>query len=35
VARYLSWLPGWVFEPEVAFAIYRERGIVDILAWHP
>jgi hypothetical protein len=34
VARYLSSLPGWVFEPEVSFAIYRDRGIVDILAWH-
>jgi DNA-binding Xre family transcriptional regulator len=34
VARYLSALPGWVFEPEVSFAIYRDRGIVDILAWH-
>jgi transcriptional regulator with XRE-family HTH domain len=27
-------LPGWVFEPEVSFAIYAERGIIDILAWH-
>lgn len=21
--------------PEVSFAIYRERGIIDIVAWHP
>ena len=28
-------LPGWVMEPEVSFAIYGERGIIDILAWHP
>jgi transcriptional regulator with XRE-family HTH domain len=34
VARYFSSLPGWVFEPEVSFAIYRDWGIVDILAWH-
>lgn len=34
VARYFSSLPGWVFEPEVSFAIYRDRGIIDILAWH-
>ena len=25
-------LPDWVFEPEVSFAIYGERGIIDILA---
>ena len=27
-------LPDWVFEPEVSFAIYGERGVIDILAWH-
>ena len=26
---------GWVFEPEVSFSIYGERGVIDILAWHP
>ena len=35
VARYLSSLPGWVFEPEVSFAIWGERGVIDVLAWHP
>ena len=25
----------WAAEPEVSFSIYGERGIVDILAWHP
>jgi transcriptional regulator with XRE-family HTH domain len=35
VARYFRDLPGWVAEPEVSFAIYSERGIIDILAWHP
>ena len=23
-----------MFEPEVSFSIYGERGIIDILAWH-
>ncbi len=35
LARYLQALSGWVFAPEVSFAIYGERGIIDILAWHP
>jgi len=30
-ARY----PAWVLAPEVTFAIYSDRGIIDILAWHP
>jgi hypothetical protein len=25
---------GWVVEPEVSFASYRERGSIDQLAWH-
>jgi transcriptional regulator with XRE-family HTH domain len=28
-------LPGWVLAPEVSFSIYGERGVIDILAWHP
>jgi transcriptional regulator with XRE-family HTH domain len=28
-------LPDWIPEPEVSFAIYGERGIIDILCWHP
>ncbi|MGP1675179.1 MAG: helix-turn-helix transcriptional regulator [Candidatus Limnocylindrales bacterium] len=35
MARYFRGLPGWVIEPEVSFSIYGERGIIDILAWHP
>ena len=36
VARWFaSDLPGWTLEPEVTFSIYGERGIIDILAWHP
>ncbi|MEA2632936.1 MAG: hypothetical protein QOE66_3155, partial [Chloroflexota bacterium] len=28
-------LPGWILAPEVSFAIYGERRVIDILAWHP
>src|SRR6476646_239044 len=35
VARHLAELPEWVAQPEVSFAIYGERGVIDILAWHP
>ena len=34
VAQAFSRLDGWEARPEVSFAIYGERGIVDILAWH-
>jgi transcriptional regulator with XRE-family HTH domain len=27
-------LPAWVLRPEVSFAVYGERGVIDILAWH-
>jgi len=35
LARYLCELSGWVHAPEVSFAIYGERGVIDILAFHP
>ncbi len=35
MARFLGGLDGWELEPEVSFSIYGERGIIDILAWHP
>lgn len=35
VARYFRDLPGWIIEPEVSFSVYGERGIIDVLAWHP
>jgi transcriptional regulator with XRE-family HTH domain len=35
VARSFRELPDWIAEPEVSFAIYSERGVIDILAWHP
>ena len=35
VARWFAIeLPEWVLAPEVSFAIYGERGVIDILAWH-
>lgn len=36
VARWFAEeLPDWILAPEVSFSIYGERGIIDILAWHP
>jgi hypothetical protein len=35
MARLLGGLDGRLFEPEVSFSIYGERGIIDVLAWHP
>ena len=36
VARHFAeQLPEWVLQPEVSFAVYGERGIIDIFAWHP
>lgn len=34
VTRWLGRLNGWTVAPEVSFAIYRERGWIDLLAWH-
>jgi transcriptional regulator with XRE-family HTH domain len=34
-ARMFRLLAGWEMEPEVSFSIYGERGVIDILAWHP
>lgn len=35
LARFLSDAPDWLAAPEVSFAIYGERGVIDILAYHP
>lgn len=35
IARLFESLDGWTIEPEVSFSIYGERGVIDILAWHP
>ena len=34
LARMLTRMPGWVFRPEVSFAVFGERGVIDILAFH-
>jgi transcriptional regulator with XRE-family HTH domain len=35
VARSLLAAGGWLFAPEVSFSVYGERGIIDLLAFHP
>jgi transcriptional regulator with XRE-family HTH domain len=36
VARMFRYvLPAWVLAPETSFSIYGERGVIDIVAWHP
>lgn len=35
VAVLLQQIGGWELSPEVSFAVYGERGVIDILAWHP
>jgi transcriptional regulator with XRE-family HTH domain len=32
---FASTMPEWVLAPEVSFSIFGERGVIDILAWHP
>jgi transcriptional regulator with XRE-family HTH domain len=34
VAQMFAELPGWAVAAEVSFAVYAERGIVDVLGWH-
>jgi transcriptional regulator with XRE-family HTH domain len=34
VARRFLAIPGWQTRPEVSFAIYGERGVIDLLAFH-
>ena len=35
MARMFASFEGWIGEPEVSFSIFGERGVIDILAWHP
>jgi transcriptional regulator with XRE-family HTH domain len=35
VARDFGRRSGWIFLPEVSFAIFGERGVIDIFAFHP
>jgi transcriptional regulator with XRE-family HTH domain len=34
-ARLFARVDGWTAEPEVSFSVYGERGVVDVLGWHP
>jgi transcriptional regulator with XRE-family HTH domain len=34
LASNLQGIDGWTWLPEVTFAHYGERGVIDILAWH-
>jgi transcriptional regulator with XRE-family HTH domain len=34
VVRWFTGLQSWLALPEVSFAVYGERGVIDILAWH-
>ena len=36
VARWFGEVvPDWALAPEVSYSIYGERGVIDIVAWHP
>jgi transcriptional regulator with XRE-family HTH domain len=36
VARtFAKSFPDWEIAPEVSFSIYGERGVIDLLLWHP
>ncbi len=35
IAILFDGLDDWITEPEVSFSIYGERGVIDVLAWHP
>jgi transcriptional regulator with XRE-family HTH domain len=36
VARsLLRWSPGWEMAHEVSFNVYGERGVIDLVLWHP
>lgn len=32
---FRSAFPDWEISPEVSFSIYGERGVIDLVAWHP
>jgi transcriptional regulator with XRE-family HTH domain len=34
VADLFASLPGWVVVPEVSFAVFGERGVIDVIGWH-
>lgn len=34
MARQFQQNRSWVYEPEVSFSIFGERGVIDVLGWH-
>jgi transcriptional regulator with XRE-family HTH domain len=34
VVGYFGGLPGWMVVPEASFAVFGERGSIDVLCWH-
>jgi transcriptional regulator with XRE-family HTH domain len=34
-AAFKTRFPDWVMAPEASFSIFGERGVIDLLAWHP
>jgi len=34
-AMFRAEFPDWMIAPEVSFSIYGERGVIDLVAWHP
>ncbi len=35
VARVFTELGGWISEPEISFSVFGERGVIDVVGWHP
>jgi len=35
LARMFGRAPGWFIAPEVSFNVYGDRGVIDLLAFHP
>lgn len=35
MARTFRHLRAWIAEPEVSLSVYGERGVIDVVAWHP
>jgi len=35
VIRWFGGLGDWIIPPEVSFSRFGERGVIDLLAWHP
>jgi transcriptional regulator with XRE-family HTH domain len=35
MTAWLSTFPGWELRPEYSFSVYGERGVIDLVGWHP